>query len=317
MSAGLPGLGLGGIFFILSALIAPLGELVRTARGRSSVARWVQVGRQFGLAVAMIAAVDATLRLVYLLALAVGVGSPRTPEGLTALPLLPVLVTISVLMAVLAGAKGLELIERVRVVGVGRLPAVARRLGWRELAVGVAAFAAAWASLLAYGDPAARRPFGGESSEGRASIPDQSTPDLVEESARDRDQPRAAVRRRPRGSAGRSASGLRKSSEQADSVEPPVLDGLGPGTTDSMAGAEDRGRPERARPPRPAAARMGGRGKPVSGEGDRGRGGVGPSLPGRGDRSPGGPASGPHESSDRASPGAARSSPSRGGRAAR
>ena len=36
MSAGLPGLGLGGLFFILSALLAPLLELGRPVRGRSS-----------------------------------------------------------------------------------------------------------------------------------------------------------------------------------------------------------------------------------------------------------------------------------------
>ncbi len=29
MSAGLPGLGLGGLFFVVSALVAPLFELVR------------------------------------------------------------------------------------------------------------------------------------------------------------------------------------------------------------------------------------------------------------------------------------------------
>lgn len=64
MSAGLPGLGLGGLFFILSALALPLFELARTARGESSAQSWLAVARQFGLAVAMIAAIDAVFRLL-------------------------------------------------------------------------------------------------------------------------------------------------------------------------------------------------------------------------------------------------------------
>jgi len=40
MTAGLPGFGLGGVFFIISALLAPFVELIMTARGRSSRARW-------------------------------------------------------------------------------------------------------------------------------------------------------------------------------------------------------------------------------------------------------------------------------------
>lgn len=57
MSAGLPGLGLGGIFFVLSALLAPVFELGRTFAGRSSGAAWRQVGRQFAIAVVMVIAV--------------------------------------------------------------------------------------------------------------------------------------------------------------------------------------------------------------------------------------------------------------------
>jgi hypothetical protein len=57
MSAGLPGLGLGGLFFVLSALLAPLPELRRTVAGRSSAAAWRQVGRQFAIALAMVAVV--------------------------------------------------------------------------------------------------------------------------------------------------------------------------------------------------------------------------------------------------------------------
>lgn len=64
MAAGLPGLGLGGLFFILSALFAPVPELYRTARGRSSAAARRMVLRQFVQAVAMVAVVDLMLQLV-------------------------------------------------------------------------------------------------------------------------------------------------------------------------------------------------------------------------------------------------------------
>ena len=40
MISGLPGTGLGLMFFVLSALIAPFIELWAAARGRSSRARW-------------------------------------------------------------------------------------------------------------------------------------------------------------------------------------------------------------------------------------------------------------------------------------
>ena len=101
MAAGLPGFGLGGLFFILTALLAPVGELWRTARGRSSVAAWRLVGRQFCQAVAMLAAVYLLLRVVH-----------RGPES--ALPLTPLALTGTLLLAVLLGAKLLGLAERAR-----------------------------------------------------------------------------------------------------------------------------------------------------------------------------------------------------------
>src|SRR3954470_9222974 len=111
MSAGLPGLGLGGIFFILSATIAaPVVELARTMRGRSSAAAWLGVGRQFALAVAMIAAIDATLHGVYLVASATGLGGAEPPHSLIALPLLPLALTAVLLGGLLLAAKALALI---------------------------------------------------------------------------------------------------------------------------------------------------------------------------------------------------------------
>ncbi len=113
MSAGLPGLGLGGVFFILSALVAPAVELVRWTRGDSSPETRRTVGRQFALAVVMIVAVDLTLRGSLLLLAALGVaGSPHL--GLVALPLEPLGMTVLLMLGVLGLAKGLELLHRRR-----------------------------------------------------------------------------------------------------------------------------------------------------------------------------------------------------------
>src|SRR3954466_14662291 len=71
MSAGLPGFGLGGIFFILSAPLAPLFELPRTLRGRSSRARWGRIAGHLALALAMIVALEVALEI---LVTALGIG---------------------------------------------------------------------------------------------------------------------------------------------------------------------------------------------------------------------------------------------------
>ena len=95
MSAGMPGLGLGGLFFVLSALFAPVVELRRTAQGRSSTTAWRQVGRQFAIAVTMV--------------LVVAPFVPWVPVGITA----------ALLGSVLAVAKAAQLTLR----GVSRVRA--------------------------------------------------------------------------------------------------------------------------------------------------------------------------------------------------
>jgi hypothetical protein len=114
VSAGLPGLGLGGLFFLLLALLAPFVELIRTARGRSSVAAWRAVGRQFALALTMVAAVELTLRSFYALADATGLAGPLSERSPTVLALRPIGITLGLLACVLAAAKALQLIATIR-----------------------------------------------------------------------------------------------------------------------------------------------------------------------------------------------------------
>lgn len=137
MSAGLPGLGLGGIFFILSALVAPIFELPRTVRGRSSRARWRRIAGHLALALGMIVAIEVALEI---LVTALGTGTPHAADVTTAtggagsgaghaaaaapaggggvelapLPVPPVAVTTALLAAILGLAKLADLAVRWR-----------------------------------------------------------------------------------------------------------------------------------------------------------------------------------------------------------
>jgi hypothetical protein len=48
MTAGLPGVGIGGVFYLLCAFMMPFAELVNTLRGRTNWKRWQMVLTQFG-----------------------------------------------------------------------------------------------------------------------------------------------------------------------------------------------------------------------------------------------------------------------------
>ncbi len=61
MNAGLPGTGLGGIFYLVLALMMPVRELYLTARGRSSRERWRLVLRQLAMALGIVATVVLTV----------------------------------------------------------------------------------------------------------------------------------------------------------------------------------------------------------------------------------------------------------------
>jgi len=114
MSAGLPGLGLGGLFFIFSALMAPIPELWRTLRGRSDLAAWRVVGRQFAQAVLMVAVMDLALRFSYLALSETGLGNPPPADSGTVLPLVLIGITSALLSMVVIGAKLAELVGRIR-----------------------------------------------------------------------------------------------------------------------------------------------------------------------------------------------------------
>jgi hypothetical protein len=47
MFAGLPGIGVGTLFYIIMALCMPVLEIRHLVRGTSSVARWLQIAKQW------------------------------------------------------------------------------------------------------------------------------------------------------------------------------------------------------------------------------------------------------------------------------
>jgi hypothetical protein len=151
VSAGLPGLGLGGLFFIFSALLAPFRQLWRTFRGRSRAGDWAMIGRQFAQAAMMVAAIDLALRLAYLGIAAAGVGNAPSAVSATVIPLTLVGITSVLLVGVLATAKFADIVVRLRSAEVPPVPDVLpRTASLRTLALS-SVVALAWLALLVAG----------------------------------------------------------------------------------------------------------------------------------------------------------------------
>jgi hypothetical protein len=132
MSAGLPGVGLSGVFFIMSALVALPVEVARTIRGRSSPERWAAVLRHLAIAIVMIFGLELAysvmhLAIEHLVVKPAAFGhtgsSPRT--RFHTLPVAPVLATLGLIALLVLGAKVAQLLSR------WRKPRLAD-LGWKR-----------------------------------------------------------------------------------------------------------------------------------------------------------------------------------------
>lgn len=151
MSAGLPGLGLGGLFFIFSALLAPFRQLLRTLGGRSRAGDWAMIGRQFAQAAVMVAAIDFSLRLAYLAIAAAGLGNAPSAVSATVIPLTLIGITSALLVAVLAMAKFADIAVRLRAAELPRVPDVLpRATPLRTLGLS-SVISLAWLALLVAG----------------------------------------------------------------------------------------------------------------------------------------------------------------------
>lgn len=68
MVVGVPGTGIGGLFYLLAAALMPVREAWLLTQGRSSWARWRFIGRQWAMIAGMLASLWATMWLVKRLA---------------------------------------------------------------------------------------------------------------------------------------------------------------------------------------------------------------------------------------------------------
>lgn len=66
MNAGLPGTGIGGLFYLLAGLLLPVIEVYQTLKGRSSLERWRFVLRHTALAWGILFSIEVAAVLIKL-----------------------------------------------------------------------------------------------------------------------------------------------------------------------------------------------------------------------------------------------------------
>jgi hypothetical protein len=120
MVAGLPGFGLSGAFFIVSALLMLPIELGRTLRGRSSLARWGTVLRSAAIALAILAGIELTYAALHFALTELSGPATRAHGGArdgqavhiaSTIPVLPFLGTLGLVAIVTVGAKAAEMVS--------------------------------------------------------------------------------------------------------------------------------------------------------------------------------------------------------------
>lgn len=117
MTPGLPGTGIGGLFYICSALLMPLCELRRRLRGNLP-RRGALVATQFSIALGVVSAMTGVfwgLDSVFMLnAVAAHVASLEVMTGSMSLRISALLTTSCVLVAVLGSVQVARLVLRLR-----------------------------------------------------------------------------------------------------------------------------------------------------------------------------------------------------------
>lgn len=114
MTAGLPGAGIGGLFYLLGALLAPVCEAVRALRDDGSPRRWGLVLRHFLLAVSILSGIWLTGWLIGVVLTSpsgVGqhVGAPVDPAYTQVIGRRMALLTLTTLAVVLIAVEVLRL----------------------------------------------------------------------------------------------------------------------------------------------------------------------------------------------------------------
>ena len=103
MIAGLPGTGIGGLFYVLSALFMPVRELWRSSVGKGNSANRRLAIRQSAMALLIVAAVWVTGLLLTMMHL--GSGVQQASGALRIFYVMPALISFGTLTAVLVVVK--------------------------------------------------------------------------------------------------------------------------------------------------------------------------------------------------------------------
>ena len=129
MFAGLPGIGVGTLFYVITALVMPLIELTRLLRGDVSAARWRLVLSQFCFAVSIVLSVavadrvftivlrDRSITNINVARLVNDAFAAKAPESILAAP---VMASVLLLVAVLASMEALRLLRLLKRPEIGK-----------------------------------------------------------------------------------------------------------------------------------------------------------------------------------------------------
>jgi hypothetical protein len=107
MTVGLPGTGIGGLFYLLSALAMPFSATIRTLRDKKHQPKWRVALAQFGLGCAMLAVLAITgIGIDYWLAISTNFLSYYAPSFFASAKdlsfgVIPTFLTLAVLVSVL------------------------------------------------------------------------------------------------------------------------------------------------------------------------------------------------------------------------
>jgi len=114
MNVELPGTGIGGLFYLLTALLMPVPEVWHTVRGRSTLRRWRRVATQTGLALGILAGLWMTALVLQWCLPTPAISSLRhaNRQAAHALGVTPTWLTVLTLAGVLVGVEGLHLVLR-------------------------------------------------------------------------------------------------------------------------------------------------------------------------------------------------------------
>ena len=117
MFAGLPGIGVGTLFYVLIAIWMPLREIAFVVQGRSSLARWRLIGTQLLFAAGIIVSVALADRLLLWMLGGSGTGGvgpahwisqslgAKAPDSVMAAPIAASLVLLGAVLAAVQCAR--------------------------------------------------------------------------------------------------------------------------------------------------------------------------------------------------------------------